>query len=104
MRERGGFIDLRVGHGAGGIGDDSVWPSFTDIMTVIVMIFLMALVIMMVRNFDLDRRLLSSVSAQQASTLANLGLTEQLTASRAEEARLAASSESLAERLATVTA
>ncbi len=56
MSDSTGFIDLRVGHGAQGVGDDSVWPSFTDIMTVIVMIFLMALVVIMVRNFELDRQ------------------------------------------------
>jgi hypothetical protein len=50
MPESQGFIDLRIGHGAIGVGDDSVWPSFTDVMTVIVMIFLMALVVIMVRN------------------------------------------------------
>ena len=35
MPDKLGFVDLRIGHGAQGIGDDSVWPSFTDIMTVI---------------------------------------------------------------------
>ena len=57
MPDKLGFVDLRIGHGAQGIGDDSVWPSFTDIMTVIVMIFLMALVVLMVRNLELDRQL-----------------------------------------------
>ena len=38
-----GFTDLRVSHAHGIGNEDSVWPSFTDIMTVIVMIFLMAL-------------------------------------------------------------
>jgi len=75
---RSGFTDLRVGHGARGIGDDSVWPSFTDIMTVIVMIFLMAFVIMMVRNFELDRQLTTSVSAREASLLENQTLLAQL--------------------------
>ena len=75
----GGFIDLRVGHGASGVGDDSVWPSFTDIMTVIVMIFLMALVVIMVRNFELDRELLSTISAKEATQLANQDLTQQKT-------------------------
>lgn len=78
MPDKSGFIDLRIGHGAQGIGDDSVWPSFTDIMTVIVMIFLMALVIMMVRNFELDRRLVTTMSAQEASFSENRGLVDQL--------------------------
>ena len=75
---RNGFTDLRVGHGARGIGDDSVWPSFTDIMTVIVMVFLMALVIMMARNFELDRQLTTSVSAREASLLENQTLVAKL--------------------------
>ena len=54
MLKTHGFVDLRVGHGAAGIGDESVWPSFTDIMTVIVMIFLMTLVVIMVRNFRIE--------------------------------------------------
>ena len=78
MSQTHGFIDLRIGHGARGIGDDSVWPSFTDIMTVIVMIFLMALVVIMVRNFDLDRELLSTITAKEAASLANQDLVERL--------------------------
>lgn len=75
-----GFIDLRVDHGARGIGDDSVWPSFTDIMAVIVMIFLMALAIMMVRNFELDRQLVTTVSARQAGLAENRGLLDKINA------------------------
>lgn len=78
MSETHGFIDLRVGHGAGGIGDDSVWPSFTDIMTVIVMIFLMALMVIMVRNFELDRELLFTTTAKDATTQANQDLVSRL--------------------------
>ena len=81
MSDSNGFIDLRVGHGARGVGDDSVWPSFTVIMTVIVMIFLMALVVIMVRNFELDRQLLSTISAKDATALAN-GLNRVLDDSR----------------------
>ncbi len=65
MSENGGFTDLRIGHGAQGVGDDSVWPSFTDVMTVIVMIFLMALVVIMVRNFELNRQLAFTTSASE---------------------------------------
>jgi len=74
----GGFTDLRVGHGARGIGDDSVWPSFTDIMTVIVMVFLLALVVLMLRNLELDRELGATVSAREASLLENQTLVAQL--------------------------
>ena len=75
-----GFIDLRVGNGARGIGDDSVWPSFTDIMTVIVMIFLMAFVIMMVRNFELDRQLTTTEISREAGLAANRGLLDKIRA------------------------
>jgi len=77
-RNANGFTDLRVGHGARGIGDDSVWPSFTDIMTVIVMVFLLALVIMMARNLELDRELGATVSAREASLLENQSLAAKL--------------------------
>jgi len=94
-----GFTDLRVGHGARGIGDDSVWPSFTDIMTVIVMIFLMALVIMMVRNFELDRQLTTTVSAREASLLENRNLVSRLNILEARVAGLRGSlGESVSER------
>lgn len=90
MREQGGFIDLRVDRNAQAIGDDSVWPSFTDIMTVIVMIFLMALVVIMARNFELDRQLLSSLSAQEESLLENRSLSAELAALKRQLAELTA--------------
>ncbi|MGI9318119.1 MAG: hypothetical protein ACR2QW_12380, partial [bacterium] len=73
-----GFIDLRIGYGTRGPGDDSVWPSFTDIMTVVVMIFLMALVIIMVRNNELNRELLSSIDTNEVISSANRGLNTEL--------------------------
>ena len=79
MRKTNGFVDLRIGHGAAGIGDDSVWPSFTDIMTVIVMIFLMTLVVIMVRNFGLSSELLTNISAREAIMLANQDLARKNT-------------------------
>ncbi len=51
----GGFIDLRVHRATeSSHSDDSIWPSFTDIMMVVVMIFLMSSVIFMLRNVQLD--------------------------------------------------
>ena len=47
-------------------------------MTVIVMIFLMALAVMMVRNLELDRQLVSTMSAQEASLLENQTLVDKL--------------------------
>ncbi len=79
MLKTNGFVDLRIGHGATGIGDDSVWPSFTDIMTVIVMIFLMTLVVIMVRNFGLSSELLTNITAREAVMLANQDLLQKNT-------------------------
>ena len=76
MRARDGFVDLRVG--ASAPGDDSVWPSFTDIMTVIVMIFLMALVFVMVRNVELGRQLVTSEIERQQSFRKSESLGRQL--------------------------
>ncbi len=46
-----GFVDLRLNRQEGQ-NQDSFWPSFTDIMTVIVMIFLIAMVILLLRTKD----------------------------------------------------
>ena len=76
------FVDLRS-HDMSG---DSFWPSFTDIMMVVVMIFLLTSTILMVRNWELIDQLRGSLIAeQQASELIkstsqeNATLEEQLT-------------------------
>ncbi|MCU7814503.1 MAG: hypothetical protein KZQ89_03700 [Candidatus Thiodiazotropha sp. (ex Lucinoma kastoroae)] len=58
------FIDLRL-NSQGSQGDDSFWPSFTDIMTVIVMIFLLAMVILLLRNMELLSQLRTTMEAEQ---------------------------------------
>ncbi|MBT2968709.1 MAG: hypothetical protein B6D72_13760 [gamma proteobacterium symbiont of Ctena orbiculata] len=58
------FIDLRLNQ-QGSQGDDSFWPSFTDIMTVIVMIFLLAMVILLLRNMELLSQLRMSIESEQ---------------------------------------
>ena len=64
------FIDLRLNR-QGAQGEDSFWPSFTDIMTVIVMIFMLAMVILLLRNMELLSQLRSTMEAeQQAAELA----------------------------------
>ena len=55
------FIDLRSGN----LSSESFWPSFTDIMTVVVMIFLITSVILMVRNMELIDQLRASLLAEQ---------------------------------------
>ena len=40
------FVDLRMANaGIAGEAEGGIWPAFTDIMTVVLMIFLMSLVI-----------------------------------------------------------
>ncbi|MCG8014638.1 MAG: hypothetical protein JAY97_00345 [Candidatus Thiodiazotropha sp. 'RUGA'] len=58
------FIDLRL-NSQGTQGDDSFWPSFTDIMTVIVMIFMLAMVILLLRNMELLSQLRATMEAEQ---------------------------------------
>ncbi len=71
---------LRVGHGAKGIDDGSVWPSFTDIMMVIVMTFLLVTVAVVMSNTRLLDELKSSlVAEEQASQLAEFTLQENAT-------------------------
>ncbi len=66
----GGFVDLRLNQRSGA-GEDSFWPSFTDIMTVIVMIFMLAMVILLLRNMELLSQLRATMEAeQQAAELA----------------------------------
>ena len=62
-----GFTDLRMNHQQGQ-GDDSFWPSFTDIMMVIVIIFLLAMVVVMLRNSELIQQLRLTVAAEKAAT------------------------------------
>ena len=60
------FPDLRV-HRVG-VREEGFWPSFTDIMMVIVMIFLMAMLGLLLRNMDLVGKLQAALhEAQQAA-------------------------------------
>lgn len=48
------FVDLRVANaGIAGEAEGGIWPAFTDIMTVVLMIFLMSLVAFLIRNTQL---------------------------------------------------
>lgn len=86
----GNFVDLRITHaGTGSSNEDSVWPAFTDIMTVIVMIFLMVLLAFLIKNAQLVDELKTTIiekdlAAKQALTRAtqNLSLEEQLASVR----------------------
>ncbi|EGW56068.1 hypothetical protein [Candidatus Endoriftia persephone] len=59
-----GFIDLRLNRHAGE-ADEGFWPSFTDIMTVIMMIFLLAMVVLLIRNMELLEQLRTSIASEQ---------------------------------------
>jgi chromosome segregation ATPase len=59
-----GFVDLRL-NVHDGQNEESFWPSFTDIMTVIVMIFLLAMVILLLRNMELLSQLRATIQAEQ---------------------------------------
>ena len=61
-----GFIDLRQDHDAG-TGSDSFWPSFTDIMMVVVMIFMIASTVLMLRNWELVEKLRATIEAEYAA-------------------------------------
>jgi chromosome segregation ATPase len=66
-------------------GENSFWPSFTDIMMVITMIFLMATSLLVVRNWQLVAELRESVASEQlaaqlieTTSLENATLEERL--------------------------
>jgi len=82
------FTDLRLNH-VGGQPDESFWPSFTDIMMVVVMIFLITSATLMLRNTELIRQVTESQEATAfAAAMAedehaqNVSLGEQLDAVR----------------------
>ena len=85
------FIDLRANQ-RHDQGNEGFWPSFTDIMTTIVMIFLIALVVLLARNLELVQQLRSTMEAERiASELAHTtGAQKDLLAAalHAAEARL----------------
>ncbi len=58
-----GFIDLRQNQAH--LVEDSFWPSFTDIMTVVVMIFLIATSILIVKNWELVDELQTRIVVEQ---------------------------------------
>ncbi|HHI76467.1 MAG TPA: hypothetical protein ENJ94_04760 [Gammaproteobacteria bacterium] len=60
----GGFTDLRVNPQEGQV-NESFWPSFTDIMTTVVMIFLIAMVVLLVRNMELVKQLRATMEAER---------------------------------------
>jgi chromosome segregation ATPase len=79
-----GFVQIGTNH-AGIGGENSFWPSFTDIMMVITLIFLMATSILVVRNWQLVAELQESVAAEhmaaqliESTSMENATLEERL--------------------------
>ena len=93
-----GYADLRVNRSTQA-SDATLWPSFTDIMTVILMVFMLTMVVVIIRNADLIEqiRLARELRAQaeerlqaNAQVLADLRLreTDLEEALRAERMRI----------------
>ncbi len=77
-----GFVDLRTDPERLG---DSYWPSFTDIMMVVVMIFMLASVVLILRNWELVSALRATLESERQAqeeirfaTQENATLEEQL--------------------------
>ena len=70
-----GFIDLRYG-AERDPGSESFWPSFTDIMMVVLMIFMIASTILMLRNWDLVRELRATLQAEREAEALALSATQ----------------------------
>ena len=63
------FIDLRLNRHRQN-DDISLWPNFTDIMTVILMIFMLTMIVVIVKNANLAKEL--TVSQSEAQNLESL--------------------------------
>ncbi len=74
-----GFVDLRLNHRAGA-SEEGFWPSFTDIMTVIVLIFLLTIVGILLRNFELVRELQAIMAAEREAAAIVRSTVEEKTA------------------------
>ncbi len=72
MHQFRGFNDLRVNR-QNQSSDTSIWPSFTDIMTVILMVFMLTMVVVIIKNADLINqiRLSRSLQAESETALRN---------------------------------
>jgi DNA repair exonuclease SbcCD ATPase subunit len=66
MHQFRGFTDLRVNR-QNQSSDATLWPSFTDIMTVILMVFMLTMVVVIIKNADLINQIRLSRSLQADS-------------------------------------
>ena len=83
-----GFVDLRLNRQEGQV-NESFWPSFTDIMTVVMMIFLIAMVVLLMRNMELVNELRNTMDAerQAAEQAAQTGAANQSLSLKLSEAQ-----------------
>jgi len=63
----GSFVDLRLNSRADQ-SNEGFWPSFTDIMTVVVMIFMMAMLLLLLKNMHLVHQLQATLAAEHAAS------------------------------------
>ena len=92
-----GYPDLRLNRSSTST-DTSLWPSFTDIMTVILMVFMLTMVVVIIKNADLidqirlsrqlqaeaEERLASNVQVLADLRVRNTDLEEAIRSSRME--------------------
>jgi DNA repair exonuclease SbcCD ATPase subunit len=98
------FVDLRMTNaGIAGDTEGSVWPAFTDIMTVVLMIFLMSLVAFLIRNTQLLDELQTTLIEKDQITETAFLSAEQNTALQAQLALVRERILSLESSLNTVT-
>ncbi len=73
------FPDLRPDHGGINASEESFWPSFADIMMVVVMIFLISTAFLVIRNSGLTQKLTQTLeSERRAAEQARLRLEENM--------------------------
>ncbi len=71
------YIDLRQNTEKAEVRD-SIWPTFTDIMAVVLMIFMLAMIVVIVRSSDLAEQLGTVEESLQKSQLAQSDLKTQV--------------------------
>ena len=91
MTRHGAFVDLRLNQQEAQ-GNESFWPSFTDVMTVIMMIFLISMVVVLLRNMELVKEIRATMEAERQAV-------ELARATGMEKENLAAQLESALEQL-----
>ena len=77
MHRFSGSVDLRLNGPERG-SESSMWPSFTDIMTVILMVFMLTMVMVIVKNANLVERIRLSQQLLAAAELQTAAAVDSL--------------------------